>query len=111
MRWLRDQLDRVLWGHVIAAGGDVLGFALLLAALAMLALWTSSCSTGPQLPVTTPVLHISCTWNLQDGGTAEDCDCLVDRSASSAEAQTTGNETGPVEVSPRTSVSATGGTP
>lgn len=132
MRWLRDQLDRVLWGHVIAAGGDVLGFALLLAALAMLALWTSSCSAGPQFAGAGAATSPTCTWTFTAGGSTpvegaptapivqlcHDCtiervemSCLFDRTSSTPTTEQTGIRTRDVEVSPRTSVSATGGTP
>jgi hypothetical protein len=46
------------------------------------------CAAGPQLPITSVV--ISCTWHAEDGGTASDNDCLIDRS--SADPRTTGNQ-------------------
>lgn len=88
--------------------GNVLGALGLLALAAALVLALSSCSSGPQTPVTTTPLHISVTINAVDGGMVEDSDVLIDRSAASADPQTTGNDNRGVRVDPQTSVSATG---
>lgn len=77
---------------------------------ALLLLLLGGCASGPQLPIGVPVVNISCTWNLQDGGTADDCDCLIDRSSADSAQQTHGVQTGPVDVSPHTQVS-TGANP
>lgn len=66
----------------------------------------SGCSTGPQLPVTTPVVNVSCTWNAELAR-VEDNDCLIDRASAEGRSRTTGNETGDVSVSPETHVSGT----
>ena len=108
--------------------GRTLGALGLLALAAALVLALSSCSSGPQLPITTTPQSISCNYNITIGalpghdasvqspsgadGTAgvivTDNDCNIDRSAASADPQTTGNDNRGVRVDPRTSVSATG---
>lgn len=70
------------------------------------AMFLTGCSAGPQTPIVTTPMHISCTWNLQDGGTAEDCDCLIDRSSAESGSEATGNRVRDVTVSPDTDVSA-----
>lgn len=79
--------------------------AALLAASGLLS--QTGCSTGPQLPVTTPVVNVSCTWNAGDVSLLEDNDCLIDRSSAEADAQTTGMEVEDVTVSPETSLDVT----
>lgn len=84
------------------------GLALVIGAL----VWAlSGCSSGPQLPITTPVVNVSCTWQVNPAGDAavelSDNDCLIDRSSSEAEAHTTGNETTTGDISPEIDVSPT----
>lgn len=79
--------------------------AALLAASGFLS--QTGCSTGPQLPVTTPVVNVSCTWSVSDASLLEDNDCLIDRSSAEAEAETTGNEVDDVQVSPDVDLSVT----
>lgn len=108
--------------------GRTLGALGLLALAAALVLALSSCSSGPQLPIVTVPMSISCSWHVPIGalpdmdasvqspsgadGTAgvivTDNDCMVDRSSAAAEAETTGNRARDVRVDPQTSVSATG---
>lgn len=117
---LRERLARL--GILAILSWDMLALLLLAGGVIFLALWTGGCSSGPQLPITTPVVNVSCQWEgnactrvvrADDGGVApsrdltlgSSCDCLIDRASSEAQARTTGNETGPVEVSPETQVS------
>ncbi len=86
--------------------------AVLLVALAGTSWLASGCSSGPQLPVVTTPIHISCTWNgAPDGGTIEDCDCLIDRSSAAPATATTGVQTETRDVAPSVSVPVGGGTP
>lgn len=100
----------------------VMGLAAIVSLLSALA----GCSSGPQVPIVTVPMHLSCTWNVDvadaperdaavtapsstdatAGVVVSDNDCSIDRSAASADPTTTGNEVGPVEVSPDTDVSA-----
>lgn len=50
------------------------------------------CSSGPQVPVSTPVINIACTWSIMDGGTCTECICMIDRSSALSKPVTTGNE-------------------
>lgn len=90
-----------------------------LATVAAIALAVSvmcACSSGPQLPVITTPVTVTCSWTITngDGGTVElrDNDCLADRISAAPGTTTTGNEVRDNNVSPevRTNVSATGGT-
>lgn len=92
-------------------GGAITGLLVLLAVMTAPVL--SGCSAGPQLPVTTVPMSISCSWTINTGqgeqqeaatvdsahGTGAqasaviaDSDCLVDRSSAEAAAATTGND-------------------
>ena len=83
-----------------------LAIGLLILAAALSAA-SSGCSSGPQLPVVTVPMSISCTWTAApDGGHLADNDCLIDRSSAQADSETTGNRARDVTVSPQTSVSA-----
>lgn len=88
--------------------GDGGALVMLLAITVGAAITLGACSSGPQLPVTTTPMSISCTWNCGDGGTCEDCDCMIDRSSADSTAETTGNRARDVSVSPTldTNVSA-----
>lgn len=94
-------------GRIVLHVAGVVGLLLLLLALAFLA----SCSAGPQLPVVTTPITISCVWNNMDGGASEDCDCMVDRSSAQGEGSPTGIRTETGDISPSVSVpiSGTGG--
>lgn len=99
-------MARPWFADAVALGLRLLFVILLFVAAAYL--W-AGCSTGPQMPVLTTPLTISCTWHAQDGGTATDNDCLIDRSSADTAAQTTGNEVDDVQVSPETDVSVVPG--
>lgn len=108
-----------------ASGG--LGLVLLIFASALSAA-AMGCSTGPQTPVSTTPTHLDCgdisvtivgavpdrdatvvapsSTDATAGIVVSDNDCQIDRIRSSADPNTTGNEIGPVEVSPDTDVSA-----
>lgn len=129
MRWLREHLERVDWEHLRTSGADVLGFALVLAAIALIASWTG-CSAGPQTAGTGAATSPSCAWTFTAGGDTpidggatmqlcHDCtiervemSCLFDRTSSTPSTTQRGIEVDDVDVSPdvRTNVSATGGT-
>jgi hypothetical protein len=65
------------------------------------------CSSGPQLPIVTTPIHISCMWNgAPDGGTIEDCDCLIDRSSAAPATATTGVQTETRDITPSVDVAA-----
>lgn len=81
------------------------GPAILIFACAVSAAHLSGCSSGPQLPVITTPISITCQWNAPDSGAIEDCDCLVDR-ASAPSTATTGNDARGASVSVPVSVSA-----
>jgi hypothetical protein len=85
--------------------------AVLLVALAGTSWLASGCSSGPQLPIVTTPISISCTWHAPDGGTIEDCDCLIDRSSAAPATATTGVQTETRDVAPSVSVPVGGGTP
>lgn len=91
----------------ILHGAGALGLVALILALAVAASMCG-CSSGPQLPIVTTPISISCTWNGMDGGAIEDCDCLVDRSSAQAEGNPVGNVVRDVRVDPTTSVQASG---
>lgn len=83
-----------------------IGLLILAAALSVA---TTACSAGPQLPIVTTPITITCSWTAApDGGHLEDNDCMVDRATSSSAAETTGNRARDVAVTPTvtTSVSA-----
>lgn len=67
----------------------------------------SSCSSGPQLPIVTTPISISCTWHAPDSGAIEDCDCLIDR-ASAPTTSTTGNDARGARVDTAVEVDASG---
>jgi hypothetical protein len=120
-----DKIEEWIERNGADAARAALAFAMIGAAL-FLVTWCSGCSSGPQLPITTPVVNISCNWHEgscprnMDGGLAleaaapatqtmgSSCDCLIDRSGAEAQAHTTGNELDDVQVTPTvdTNVSA-----
>lgn len=57
-----------------------------------IALAIFGCSAGPQLPIVTVPVNVSCTWNAPDGGTLNDCDCLVDHVSPTTATSSVGNE-------------------
>lgn len=99
----------------LAGGAAVLALAL-----------APACSSGPQFVTPTSPVNVSCRWEANacprtlDGGLEDaratsgaenvgGCDCIIDRSSSAPETESTGVQTGPVQVDPETHVSATGG--
>jgi len=68
----------------------------------------AGCSVGPQLPVITIPVNVSCTWNAPDGGALEDNDCLVENVSPATTQDTTGNDNrgARVDAELSTSVSA-----
>lgn len=90
------------------SSGAGLALALIIVAAA-LSVAVSACSAGPQLPIVTTPITITCSWTAApDGGAVTDNDCMVDRATSNSSAETTGNRARDVTVSPdiTTSVSA-----
>lgn len=89
------------------------GFLLALSVAVLLCcamgLACTGCSSGPQLPIVTVPINISCGWHSEDGGYQQDNDCMVDRSSGSADPSTIGvdNQGMHTDVSPQTSVTAT----
>jgi hypothetical protein len=81
------------------------GLALLLVALAGHATLASGCSSGPQLPVVTTPITITCSWsNGPDAGEMRDNDCMIDRSSAAPATATTGVRTETRDISPSVSV-------
>lgn len=65
----------------------------------------SGCSSGPQLPIVTVPIHVTCSWSqAPDGGAFSDNDCLVDRISPVASPTTTGVESRDNTVNPRLDV-------
>lgn len=107
----RKRAERMHPYRDVPPSDGALALALVVIAAACAA--ASGCSAGPQLPVTTVPVTITCSWTAApDGGALSDNDCMVDRSSAGADPRTTGNDLRGTTVSPdvRTNVSATGGT-
>lgn len=67
--------------------------------------WLAGCSSGPQLPIVTTPITITCSWHAApDGGTITDSDCMIDRSSSAPATSTTGVRTETRDISPAVSV-------
>jgi hypothetical protein len=116
----------VFFGLVLSFMRQLYGAVALVLVILAAPFVLAGCSSGPQLPITTPVLNISCTWHENacprslDAGMAleaaapatqtmgSSCDCLIDRSSSEAQAETTGNNVRDNTITPtvRTDVSA-----
>lgn len=99
---------------------------VLVVLTASLSAAVSGCSSGPQLPIVTVPMSISCSWHVPVGALPDrdasvqspsgadatagivvtDNDCMIDRSSATADAETTGNRARDVRVDPTTSVSA-----
>lgn len=78
--------------------------AVLLVALAGSSWLASGCSSGPQLPIVTTPITITCSWTAPDGGSITDSDCMIDRSSSAPSTSTTGVRTETRDISPAVSV-------
>lgn len=74
-----------------------------LAALALL-LALPACSSGPQLPIVTTPISISCTWHAPDAGQITDSDCMIDRSSAAPATATTGVRTETRDIAPSVNV-------
>lgn len=70
-------------------GWATLAIGVILVSLTILA---TGCSAGPQLPVITIPVNVSCTWNAPDGSQLEDNDCLVENISPATTTDTTGND-------------------
>lgn len=68
---------------------------------ALLALFLSSCSLGPALPLGVPVVNVNCTWNVMDGGRCNRCVCHVTNPTATSTPGTRGIETGDVDTRTR----------
>lgn len=89
------------------AGSSARDTLPLLAAAAISSTYWGGCSAGPQLPVVTIPVSVTCSWSAPDGGSLEDCDCLVDRVAPATETRTTGNDSRGARVDARVDADVT----
>ncbi len=77
--------------------------------VAVITVFFAGCSAGPQIPVITVPVSVSCTWNAPDGSTLEDNDCLVEGISPATTADTTGIDASGARVDANVDVSTTTG--